>query len=95
VYGRLVPLSDGSLVRADDRYLRDSILQPQREIAAGFEPIMPTFAGVLSENELLDLLTYLRSLRDERPPVVVPQPVPTLPPGRAAPRATPVSPPAP
>lgn len=80
VYGRLVPLSDGTLVRADERYLRDSILQPQREVAAGFQPIMPSFQGVISDNDLLDLLAYLKSLRDVAPPLPAPQPIPTIPP---------------
>ncbi len=79
IYGRMVPLSDGTLVRADDQYIRDSILQPKRQVAAGFNPIMPSFDGVLSENDLLDLMTYLKSLRNAAPPVPPPQPVPTVP----------------
>lgn len=78
IYGRLVPLNNGTLVRADERYLRDSILQPNREIAAGYEPIMPSFDGVIPDNDLLDLLAYLKSLRDAEPPVPAPQAVPTL-----------------
>ncbi|MXP62570.1 cytochrome c oxidase subunit II [Roseomonas sp. M0104] len=65
LYGRLVNLADGRTVRADEAYLRDSILQPRRDIAAGYAPIMPTFAGILREDELQKILAYLMSLRRE------------------------------
>ncbi|HWL80625.1 MAG TPA: cytochrome c oxidase subunit II [Roseomonas sp.] len=63
VYGRLVNLADGRTVRADEAYLRDSILQPRRDVVAGYAPIMPTFAGILREDELQKILAYLMSLR--------------------------------
>lgn len=94
IYGRPVPLSNGTTVIADDRYLRDSILQPQREVAAGYEPIMPSFDGVLAENDLLDLLAYLKALRGAEPPVLVPQPVPTITPSAGERPAIPAPPPA-
>jgi cytochrome c oxidase subunit 2 len=62
LYGRPVPLADGAIVTADDRYLRDSILQPRAQIAAGYEPIMPVFAGRISEDDLLRLVAYIKSL---------------------------------
>ncbi|MDJ0387560.1 cytochrome c oxidase subunit II [Roseomonas sp. E05] len=65
LYGRMVNLADGRTVRADEAYLRDSILQPRRDIAAGYAPIMPTFAGILREDELQKILAYLMSLRQE------------------------------
>ena len=46
LYGRTVHLSDGRQVKADDGYIRDSILQPKRDIVAGYEPIMPSFRGL-------------------------------------------------
>ncbi|MGH8017934.1 MAG: c-type cytochrome, partial [Opitutaceae bacterium] len=76
IFGRQVPLDNQAFVLADDRYIRDSILQPQREIAAGYEPVMPSYDGVISENDLLDLIAYIKSLRDEPAPVVTPQPLP-------------------
>ena len=63
LYGRMVNLADGRVVRADEAYLRDSILQPRRDIAAGYAPIMPTFAGILGEDDLQKILAYLMSLR--------------------------------
>ena len=62
LFGRQVPLRGGGTVLADDRYLRDSILLPQKEIAAGYDPVMPSFAGQISDPELLDLIAYIKSL---------------------------------
>jgi cytochrome c oxidase subunit 2 len=66
IYGKPVPLSDGTTVLADERYLRDSILLPQREIAAGYPAVMPTFAGRLTDEDVFDLIAYIRNLGDAR-----------------------------
>ena len=55
------------MVRADEGYIRDSILLPQAQIAAGYEPLMPTFAGRVSEEELLELVAYIKSLGSKQP----------------------------
>ncbi|MEO6749485.1 MAG: cytochrome c oxidase subunit II [Casimicrobiaceae bacterium] len=68
LYGRPVPLADGTTVIADDRYVRDSILLPAKEVAAGYAPIMPSFAGQLDEADILDLIAYIRQLGDDRTP---------------------------
>jgi cytochrome c oxidase subunit II len=47
---------------ADDRYIHDSIVLPEQEVAAGYEPIMPTFRGRLSEEEIVQLVDYIKSL---------------------------------
>jgi cytochrome c oxidase subunit 2 len=65
LYGSPVPLSDGSIVIADDRYLRDSVLQPSRQIVAGYQPVMPSFSGQIGEEDLVRLLAYLKSLAAE------------------------------
>ncbi|AQZ53731.1 cytochrome c oxidase subunit II [Martelella mediterranea] len=62
LYGRPVPLADGRTVTADDQYIRDSILLPQSEIAAGYPEIMPTYKNVLSEDEVMKLVAYIKSL---------------------------------
>ena len=62
LYGRVVPLADGRTVKADEAYIRDSILQPKRDIAAGYEPIMPSYAGLLDDGEVQSLTAYIRSL---------------------------------
>ena len=62
IAGGPVPLADGRVVVADDQYLHDSILQPNRDVAAGYAPIMPTFANVLDEGEVMTLVAYIKSL---------------------------------
>lgn len=68
LYGRSVALSDGRTVPADEAYLRDSILQPRKDVVAGYEPIMPSFSGRLSEGEIQSLVAYIRSLAKESRP---------------------------
>jgi cytochrome c oxidase subunit 2 len=61
LYGRTVPLADGSQVLADERYLHDSILLPKKEIAAGYAPIMPSYEGRIGEEDVLALVAYLKT----------------------------------
>lgn len=65
VYGRAVPLSTGSTVIANDAYIRDSILEPKKQVVAGYKPIMPSFKGVISDAELAELVAYIKSLGEE------------------------------
>lgn len=62
LYGKPVPLSDGTTVIADDKYLRDSILMPRSQVVASYQPLMPSFAGKVSEDQLLRLVIYIKSL---------------------------------
>jgi len=62
VPGSTVQLADGSTVVADDNYLRESIMNPQAKIVAGYQPLMPTFQGLVSEEGLLQLISYIKSL---------------------------------
>ncbi len=62
VYGRPVRLSNGQAMTADDSYIRESILTPATKIVAGYTPIMPSFAGQLNEEQILELVAYMRSL---------------------------------
>ena len=50
---------------ADEGYLRDSIVQPERQIVAGYAPIMPSYQGVAGEDDLIRLIAYLKSPRAE------------------------------
>ena len=63
----LCPLSDGTVVPADDRYIHDSIVLPQSQIVAGYAPVMPSFAGQIGEEDLLKLIAYIKSLAPETP----------------------------
>ncbi|MFS8064496.1 MAG: cytochrome c oxidase subunit II [Luteimonas sp.] len=64
LYGRTVPLSDGTQVVADDRYIHDSIMQPMKQIAAGYAPIMPSFQGRIGEDDVMALIAWLKSRAD-------------------------------
>jgi len=62
-FGKMTPLQSGESVRVDEGYIRESILNPQAKIVAGFGPIMPTFQGQVSEDQVLQLIAYIKSLR--------------------------------
>jgi cytochrome c oxidase subunit 2 len=68
VYNNKVLLADGSTVTADDAYIRESILQPNAKIVAGFQPVMPTFQGQLTEEQILALTAYIKSLQAQPVP---------------------------
>jgi cytochrome c oxidase subunit II len=65
VYGKQVPLASGEIVTADDQYLRDSILLPGKQISAGYENIMPSFTGHISEGEIMKIIVYLKTTSQE------------------------------
>jgi len=58
-----VPGGGTRVITADDRYIHDAILNPELEVAAGYKPIMPTFKGRVTEEQVLLLRDYIRSLR--------------------------------
>ena len=63
VYAKQALLSNGQTVAVDDAYIRESILNPQAKIVAGFQPLMPTFQGLVTEEQLLQLIAYVKSLK--------------------------------
>jgi cytochrome c oxidase subunit 2 len=68
VYGAKVLLADGSIVVADEAYIRESILQPKAKIVAGYQPVMPTFQGLVTEEQILNLTAYIKSLQSQPVP---------------------------
>jgi cytochrome c oxidase subunit II len=68
LYRKPVPLADGTVVTADDQYLRDSILQPAKQITAGYDNIMPSFSGHLTEEEIMQLIAYVKAIGNQEPP---------------------------
>ncbi|HUJ11723.1 MAG TPA: cytochrome c oxidase subunit II [Verrucomicrobiae bacterium] len=62
LFGQTVHLQNGRTRLADDDYLRESILRPNAELVEGYQPVMPTFKGILSEEQILELLAYMKSL---------------------------------
>jgi cytochrome c oxidase subunit 2 len=61
IFGKDVELSDGRTVRVDENYLRRSILNPHADIVKGYQPVMPTFQGQITEQELAALIDYLKN----------------------------------
>jgi len=62
VFGSPVQLEDGRMVTADENYVRESILDPGAKVVKGFKPVMPTFQGLVSEEQLNALVAYVKSL---------------------------------
>ena len=63
MFGKEITLGDGQTVLADEGYLRESILNPQAKITAGYQPQMPTFQGLVNEEGLLSLIAYIKTLQ--------------------------------
>ncbi|HYM24245.1 MAG TPA: cytochrome c oxidase subunit II, partial [Vicinamibacterales bacterium] len=67
LFGKTQTLQNGQTVTVDEAYIRESILNPSAKITAGFQPIMPTFQGLVSEEQLLALVEYVKSLGSQAP----------------------------
>ncbi|MGH7790301.1 MAG: c-type cytochrome, partial [Candidatus Binatia bacterium] len=67
IFGHEVKLQDGSTAVVDEAYLREAILNPAAKIVAGFQPVMPTFQGQLSEEQVMQLILYIKSLQPGAP----------------------------
>jgi cytochrome c oxidase subunit 2 len=84
IYGKRIPLADGTTVLANDDYLRESILEPNAKVVAGFQPIMPSYQenfmedGKVREDKLLPLIVYLQSLRRGETPTRVEETPPPI-----------------
>jgi cytochrome c oxidase subunit 2 len=62
VYGKPVKLQNGETVLMDDNYIRESILNPGSKVVEGFQPVMPTFQGLVNEEGLAQIIAYIKSL---------------------------------
>jgi len=62
-YGHTVQFNDGTSTTVDDNYIRQSILDPQAKIVAGYQPQMPPYQGMVSEDDLVALIEYIKSLK--------------------------------
>ena len=65
--GSTVQLAGGGTVKADEAYIRESILQPSAKVVAGYQPVMPTFQGLVTEEGVLQLVEYIKSLGPKKP----------------------------
>jgi cytochrome c oxidase subunit 2 len=73
LFGSQVSLQSGETAVVDEAYVRESILTPGAKVVAGYQPIMPTFQGLVSEEGLLQLIEYVKSLKTDNP-VQAPRP---------------------
>jgi cytochrome c oxidase subunit 2 len=75
LFGKAVKLGNGETVTANEEYIRESILTPAARIVAGYQPVMPTYQGLVSEEALLQLIAYIKTLKapagGEAPPAAV------------------------
>jgi len=78
LFGKTVTLQSGETAVVDEAYVRESILLPSAKIAAGYQPIMPTFQGLVTEEQLLELIEYVKSLKGQ-PEVLTARPEPSAP----------------
>jgi cytochrome c oxidase subunit 2 len=78
LYRSPVALTDGRVLQADEAYLTRSMMDPQAEIVAGFQPVMPTYRGALSQPEVAALVEFIKSIRQVpfSPSVILPRVVP-------------------
>lgn len=69
LYGSVRKLKDGTTVVADEQYLRESIVNPNKQLVAGYSPVMPPY-NYLKEEQIQQLIAYIKSLKDEQPQYV-------------------------
>lgn len=67
VYGNIRPMTTGSSVTADENYIRESILYPKAKVAAGYQPVMPSYKGQLSDDDIYSIVEYLKTVSDYTP----------------------------
>ena len=67
LFGKTVELSGGGTVKADEAYIRESILNPSAKVVAGYQPVMPTFQGLVTEEGVVQLVEYIKSLTPKTP----------------------------
>jgi cytochrome c oxidase subunit 2 len=67
LFGRTITLSSGRTIVADESYIRESILNPTAKLVEGFQPIMPTYQGLITEEGVLEIIAYIRSLQHPNP----------------------------
>ncbi|MEM7026062.1 MAG: cytochrome c oxidase subunit II, partial [Pseudomonadota bacterium] len=63
LYGREEVFTDGTSLIADENYIQNSIYEPQAQIVAGYDPVMPTYRGRLKEEEVRVLIEYIKTLK--------------------------------
>jgi cytochrome c oxidase subunit 2 len=80
MFGSARPLTRGTSVTADETYLTRSIMDPQADIVAGFDPVMPSYQGLIGGGEISAIVEFIKTLRDRSPPALIPEWTGTPPP---------------
>ena len=65
LYGSLVTLDSGKVIKVDEKYLKESILDPQKKVVRGFSAIMPSYRNILKEDDLRAVIVYLKNLKTD------------------------------
>lgn len=63
IFGQVHQMTDGTQVTVDENYIRESILEPQNKVLVGYEPVMPTYKGLLREREILGAIEFIKQLK--------------------------------
>jgi len=72
IFGTETSLANGQTAKVDEAYIRESIMTPQAKLVNGFGPIMPTFQGQVTEDQILQLIAFIRSLQGPGKPAATP-----------------------
>jgi cytochrome c oxidase subunit 2 len=56
-------MADGSSIKVDENYIRESLLEPNKHVVSGYEPVMPTYKGLLRDREILGVIEYIKQLK--------------------------------
>jgi len=64
MFGKMGEFEDGAKVMRDENYIRESLMNPTAKIVKGFQPLMPTFRGTLSDEEVNAIVAYIKSLKE-------------------------------
>lgn len=72
LYGKPVPLQSGDFATADDNYIHDKILYPKQNVPAGYAPVMPSYRGQVNEEQIFELVAYIKSLATASPVLAAP-----------------------
>jgi cytochrome c oxidase subunit 2 len=63
IFGQAHQMADGSQIKVDENYIRQSVLEPNAHVVAGYEPVMPTYKGMLRDREVLGVIEFIKTLR--------------------------------
>lgn len=62
-YGRTETLADGTTIVVDENYIRESLLEPTKKVVSGFQPVMPTYQGILKQQQIDALIEFLKTVQ--------------------------------